>query len=360
MGYNYNFVFPLSPTPIPIRMKTLFLTSLSLFWLQASATVHTVNNNVPSPGQYTSVSAAITAAANGDTIYVSGSPYNYNGFTVNKKLTLIGSGHKPQNTNTTVSLVDNITIASDSVRIIGFKLNRVNGSGVRGNLTVQRCLVIDQVYLDGTWTNVTLEGNVFQSTGTNFNPYFYASFNGVTVKNNIFNGTIHDIFGYYGINNIVVKNNLFLGASSAFSGTTRYVTITNNIFYRANPSNTVSSSDYTNNISYQCANNAFPIGSSSNTGSGNLTNVDPQLVNFPAAGDYFGYTYDYTLQAGSPAANGGSDGKDIGLTGGDGYFQKYGIPPIPQIRDLSIISPANGVVNPGGTLQIKVISTIRR
>lgn len=360
MGYNYNFVFPLSPTPIPIRMKTLFLTSLSLFWLQASATVHTVNNNVPSPGQYTSVSAAITAAANGDTIYISASPYNYNGFTVNKELTFIGSGHKPQNVNTNVSFVDNITISANNVRIVGFNLNRVEGSSTQSNLKVERCLVRDQVSLSGNWTTVTLESNVFESTGTNFNPNYYAAFNGVTVKNNIFNGTIQDAWGYYGMNNFLIKNNLFLNATQAFSGSNRLLTINNNIFYRANPANTVTSSSFNNNISFQCANNAFPIGASSNTGSGNIENTDPLLVNFPAAGAYFSYIYDYNLQSTSPAKNAGTDGKDIGLTGGDGYFQKFGIPPIPQIRNLTITSPAGGVVNPGGTLQINVISTIRR
>lgn len=341
-------------------MKTLFLTTLSLFCLQAQAAVLTVNNNVPSPGQYTSVSAAISAAANGDTIYVSASPYNYNGFTVDKELTLIGSGHKPQNVNTNVSIVDNIAVTSNNVRIIGFNLNQVNGSGTHTNLKVERCLVRDKIYLDGNWTSVTLEGNVFQSTGMNFNPYMYAAFDGVTVKNNVFNGTLHDAYGYYGMNNFLIKNNLFLNSSNAFSGSTRLLAINNNIFYRANPANSVTNSSFNNNISCQCTNNAFPIGGSGNTGSGNIENTDPLLVNFPAAGDYFSYTYDYNLQSGSPAKNAGTDGKDVGLTGGDGYFQKYGIPPIPQMRHLSIISPAGGVVNPGGTLQIKVISTIHR
>ncbi len=341
-------------------MKAVFLTGFTALSVSAQATVLTVNNNIPSPGQYTSVGAAITAAANGDTIYISASPYNYNGFTVDKELTLIGSGHRPQNVNTNVSTADNISVDANNVRIVGFNLNRVNGSGTHSNLKVERCLVRDQVNLGGNWTNVTLESNVFEATGTNFNPNFYAAFNGVTVKNNIFNGTIYDAYGYYGINNFLIKNNLFLNAGSAFSGSIRALTINNNIFYRANPANNVTSSSFNNNISFQCANNAFPVGSGSNTGSGNLTNIDPQLVNFPVSGDYFSYPYDYNLQSSSPAQNGGTDGKDIGLTGGDGYFQKFGIPPLPQIRNLTITSPAGGVVNPGGTLQINVISTIRR
>lgn len=341
-------------------MKTLFLTGFSLLCLNAQAAVHTVNNNVPSPGQYTSVSAAISAATNGDTIYISASPYNYNGFTVNKELTFIGSGHKPQNVNTNVSIVDNIAVTANNVRIIGFNLNRVEiNNYTLSGLVVQRSLVRDQVYIYGTLSDITLEGNVFQSTGTNFYPEYGSNLNGITVKNNIFNGYIYNAYGYYGMNNFLVKNNLFLG-TMAFNSSTRLLTINNNIFYRANPANNVTNSSFNNNISYQCTNNAFPIGSSGNSGSGNIENADPLLVNFPAAGDYFSYTYDYNLQSTSPARNAGTDGKDIGLTGGDGYFQKYGIPPIPQMRQLSIISPAGGVVNPGGTLQIKVISTIRR
>ena len=56
----------------------------------ANATIHTVSNNVNSPGQYTDLQAAITAAVNNDTIYIHRSDVDYGSITINKtKLTRI-------------------------------------------------------------------------------------------------------------------------------------------------------------------------------------------------------------------------------------------------------------------------------
>ena len=56
----------------------------------AFSKVHTVSNNPDHPAQYPDVQAAITAALNGDTIYVHGSQFTYPDFIVNKKLVLNG------------------------------------------------------------------------------------------------------------------------------------------------------------------------------------------------------------------------------------------------------------------------------
>jgi len=55
-------------------MKKLIFTSLLISsCICANATVITVNNNPNSPGTFTALGAAITAAANNDTLYVHGS-----------------------------------------------------------------------------------------------------------------------------------------------------------------------------------------------------------------------------------------------------------------------------------------------
>ncbi len=162
------------------------------------------------------------------------------------------------------------------------------------------------------------------------------------------------------MSNIYFLNNLFLYSGNVFgqNGTgNRNLTLFNNIFYGSVPNGSISGALFENNISYGGTSTAFPTGSG-NVLSNNLPNTDPVFVN--AATGAYSYTNDYSLQSTSPAIGAGNDGLDIGLSGGNGYFQKYGIPGIPQIRAFSITSPANATVAPGGSLQVQVISTIRR
>jgi len=61
-------------------MKNFFSAATVAFLLiagNAHAAILTVNNNSTSPGQYTSLQAAITAAHAGDTLLVSGSNTDY-------------------------------------------------------------------------------------------------------------------------------------------------------------------------------------------------------------------------------------------------------------------------------------------
>ena len=93
-------------------MKTLVLLFIACFVYSMSyADIITVSNNPDSPGQYTSLPAAIAAASVGDTILVSGSPTNYGSITINKKLTLFGSGYDPNNTFAKVAYLQTVTLS---------------------------------------------------------------------------------------------------------------------------------------------------------------------------------------------------------------------------------------------------------
>ena len=95
-------------------MKNVSLNSLKLmvcitsicYCFQVTATVRTVNNSTSlpvNPGQYTTISAAITAASAGDTILVTGNVASYGeNLNISKKLTLIGTGYDPQYQPSTV------------------------------------------------------------------------------------------------------------------------------------------------------------------------------------------------------------------------------------------------------------------
>jgi hypothetical protein len=266
-----------------------------------------------------------------------------------------------------VSKLDDINFSGTNTNLyncnfIGLDVNSITydvANTRRGYIS--RCKIRSYIYIYSDQDSLLFEGNYFESSGSDI--YVYTSFvmNNITVRNNVFNGVIYNFYPGSGGNNIYFDNNLFLVNGYVFTASNRYLQFRNNIFYRADPNSSISSSSFDNNIIYQAysTTNSFPT-SNSNTSTNNLNNTDPLFVNFPSAGDYYSYNYNFNLQSSSPAKNAGSDGKDIGLTGGSGYFQKWGIPNIPQVNQFSITSPANATVAPGGTLQISVLSTITR
>ncbi|MEO6832190.1 MAG: hypothetical protein ABI378_07320, partial [Chitinophagaceae bacterium] len=225
-----------------------------------------------------------------------------------------------------------------------------------------RCKIRSFIYLGDSQDSILIDGNYFENPGYDFQTLASYDYNNITLRNNVFNGQIYQFYPSTSSgNNLYIYNNLFLVDGYAFAGSNRYLIFRNNIFYRADPNSAMSSSDFDYNLIYKAhyTVNTFP--SSGNTvGSHNLNNVDPKFVTFPANGDYYSYAYDFNLQSTSTAINAGSDGKDVGLTGGDGYFQPFGIPNIPQINQFSITTPANATIAPGGNLQISVKSSIAR
>jgi hypothetical protein len=316
----------------------------------SSATVRTVSNHPNSPGQYTTVAAAIAASAIGDTIYLHGTEINYGNFSFNKQLTFIGSSHNPQNQNTSRSIVGTITLQAGSggSRIIGLVLGRVeNGSAATPNVTVSRNYITDQLYITGNSGSWQVESNIFVSTSTNINHNLAGGCTNWVVVKNVFNGYVQNFSG----SGNALYNNLFLRNGDCFSG--MYNTnVYNNIFYRANPGGGLGSGMVFNrNLSYQCFDNNFPSGT-------NLTGVNPLFVNFPGAGAFFAYTHNYRLQPGSPCLGYGIDAEDIGPHGGSiGKYEQNGVPTIPQIRAFTLTSSTTVPV--GGTISANVKSTIR-
>jgi hypothetical protein len=167
---------------------------------------------------------------------------------------------------------------------------------------------------------------------------FSTSINNYIISNNIFSiGSYIDMGGIGGnFNNtstttsaVLVANNVFLGnpTNSNSLGSITDVTFANNIFYGVLPrlnNGTGGMSSYafgrnvfTNNITFNTSDNTLPPinnGSNTNSGIGNLQNTDPKFSNVPVNSNWLA-TLDFTLQAGL-AKNGGSDGTDIGITGG--------------------------------------------
>ena len=89
-----------------MNKQVLFFALCISISTMVSASTFTVNNNNPSPGQYTTILAAMNAAVNGDVILVSGSPTTYSiGANIIKSLTIIGTGYAPIKDNPLVTRI---------------------------------------------------------------------------------------------------------------------------------------------------------------------------------------------------------------------------------------------------------------
>ena len=366
-------------------MKAILFFAASLAAATGHATVRTVNNNNPSPGQYSSLAAAHNAASAGDTLYIHPSPTNYGNLTISKRLTLMGAGHKPQSTDPQTAKLDIIQFngqAASRSRIISLDLEYVfwDGNSYSVNaVTITRCNLRTGIYIYANVDTMYLEGNVFAGTGENIAMNFAQNYDvrNFFITNNVFNGHLSRFYPSVGAGaSIYLRNNLFTRAGSLFRDNNGNPTdngrliFQNNIFYRTTPTGgpgEIANSEFSNNLSYLGSPATAGVDTFSEVNGNftspiypNLEGVNPLFVSYPAPGAAFSYSHDYNLQPASPARSAGTDGRDIGLTGGNGYFQKFGTPPIPVVHDLQITSPANATILPGGTLQVNLKSNIGR
>lgn len=323
------------------HILTIFLPLTFMQFLHA-ATI-TVSNKSNSPGQYTNVQAAIDAAAIGDTILVTGSPTNYGDFSVSKKLFIYGQGYDPRKDLAFATSAGTIVFqpASNGSMLAGFNTTSINLNGVVQNLTIKRnrinsmtlnegCVLTDNIVLV-----LGINGNNVV-VANNFIQYLYSQTNaqGIIIINN------HFSLGFYNIclsvSNALVANNIFYQKSNSMA-TLPYVTSTFN-------------TTFNNNIYFNTSNaNPLMLGVNNNTGNGNFT-ADPKYINFDFNDATINRNDNMQLQAGSPAINAGTDGKDIGPYGGASPMQYplSGEPAIPQIRSMNIsntVIPVNGTIN---------------
>ena len=183
------------------------------------------------------------------------------------------------------------------------------------------------------------------------------------ISNNILYGPIRvDAEG----SNTSILNNDFIGGtgtSSAFSSFLRDCIVANNIFYGKTPSllaaggstsTNFQRNTFTNNLSYSTGNDMLPPdgGGAGNSGTGNIESMSPLFQNVPLL-DVWDPSYDFTL-TGGPAINAGSDGTDIGISGGAfpypdvNFFNTTTAFPIIQILNTST------VINPGDDLNVRI------
>ncbi len=338
-----------------IMKNTIITFLLALSTTIANATTLTLNNAVPSPGQYTTWAAAQAAAVNGDTILVQGTTYNYFTLNVTKRLTIIGAGHNPtdkQNNQASFCDVVSFGTGAQGAKIFGMEIGTVTtANNDVDSVTVALCRITGALLLSHSQCEFwILDGCIFTNSGNCVNAQSLA-FGDAIFQNNIFNGIIFAFNGpYIGYN--YFNNNIFLGSNSYILQYCLNFYLNNNIFYRAGLLNYGNSNlTFNKNNSYQClGGNTFPNGT-------NYENVNPLFVTNIGTGAFFTNATDYHLQTTSPLLNAGSDGTDLGVYGGNGDYDQGGVPRNPYIKTFNITGPSS--INVGDNLQIYIKAKVR-
>jgi hypothetical protein len=183
-------------------MKTLILIlSLFTFLSELQAKVLTVSNRPGASAQYKDVPSAIAAAAAGDTIYIQGSETSYGNFTIDKKLTVIGTGHNPKKENALITKLWAIEVknsAASGSSLIGLKIYAISAPyrNEIKDVMIKRCDIQNiDVQVANNWK---FENNILGTLklGT--------TSNNSIIRNNIIIGVLRST------NGSVITNNIFL------------------------------------------------------------------------------------------------------------------------------------------------------
>jgi parallel beta-helix repeat protein len=294
---------------------------------------------------------AIDTAAVGSMIYLPGNTGGFSaGMKIDKKLHIIGVGYRDDNNLVTGKTLINGNITfipgSDGSTLMGVYLEGniiigETGLGTTGyvvnNLLIQRCNI-------NKISQVTPNSSTYGGTG-------------IKIHQNIIRS--YEIF--LRVQNPIISNNIFTYSTA---GSSIYYTsgaiIENNIFYSYRPINSTSNTYFRNNIclggwdTYLSRPTVFinNIICSETTFVDNYYNVRADQI-FKKWEGYSGFRYsdDYRLLDSSVGKNGGHDGKDVGIYGGDGW-KEGGLPFNPHVvsADIAPSTAADGTLN----MKIKV------
>jgi hypothetical protein len=299
---------------------------------------------------------AYNASVNGDTIYLPGKYFGPPSV-INKRLTIIGTGHFPDSTSATgiTYIQSSITLGenADSTHIEGLYINghiAIQNNSAPNKILIRRNYVNGYINFSGDrTTNPVIDARVIENIiGSNVhgeNTYHLIVANNIinNIISGVHNGTILNniIFGdawagypydnYYAFNdcnNTLIENNILTGTNSN-GGTAGLINSTNNTF--------------NNNVF--CRNQNF----GANTISGNHLSQDYAQLFVSAATKGFSYQYNFQLQ--NPGNYTGTDATQVGIYGGLlGAAKTASVPMNPHIYHKAI----SNTTNPNGTLNINV------
>lgn len=337
------------------RFTLTFVASLLIFSMAAAQTSIAVQSG-DQVSFYTTLSAAVAAAQDGDAVYLPGGSYTIGNITIDKSLTIAGVGHYPGFSQATgiTYLHGNINLlqGADSSFLTGFYLTGEIRLGTTAenqqvnHLNITRCNVnsiwLSHDYLAGSITTshtINITENVIRGNFGGGNAQYV-----LISKNIICDRVIH----FNG--NVIFNNNIFL--MNALSYYPMLVNIqaalfNNNIFLSSNfvIGSGLSSTGFFNNIFV----NNFEIPNYS-YGSGNIVNVPQASIFQNQSGYSFSYDHDYHLKAESVGIGAGNDGFDIGIYGTSIPYKEGAVPFIPHIA-TQLVSPET---NNQGQIEVNI------
>ncbi|HNQ69173.1 MAG TPA: hypothetical protein PKN32_12395 [Bacteroidales bacterium] len=324
-------------------MKNLVvILLLSSFLFSANfiiAAKYRVNNSGIGDADFTTITDAIAAAADYDTLYIEGTPVHYEGFTLAKPLVMIGPGYFLGD-NPETQANPNSAIIKRSVFNPGCEGSVIIGlyfyDGVMGDASA---ITINE-------SNIIFKRNRIQSDQysdyhgyTNYTITISASVSGISFIQNYItrtnSGNGYNIRILENCAGIIFTNNyLSSQAGDAINmSTTSSAQIINNVI---SGNLTVKNSSLFNNIMIAGTLNHTDCSISNNIGNStqfalpsNLQDVDMNLV-FDLTNPSRDGKYQLIDDPSNPAIGYGATGEDCGMFGGIDPYRLSGLPPVPS------------------------------
>lgn len=358
-------------------MKKLFtlLTIFVLSYAQAQNILIVDNDPVidTSPSHmFDNITDAIAAANNGDIIYVQPSITGYGAITIDKEITLFGSGHSPILNDGRRTELTSVRIDADNIKISGFYISTfisyASNSSTSNNIIIEDNYVNQTIFVGATNATLATTNNnwIIRGNVINYGISLHAdptkSVNTVITNNHItlLNGSTSAAYAlrYFNdttvFNNNVVRINFTWGNVNIFPNMTGDVTVFNNIFI-SNGVNTLFAPTagrtltINNSISYMSTGGTISLTMS---GVGNFDNQNPFFESVASTLFDIAPEDDFSLSPSSPGLNAGADGNDIGIHNGDYDFDMRGYPTeLPYLTNFTI---SNNLINAGENINVNV------
>ena len=346
------------------RILLFFIITLAVLQPLCAQTTYIANSNPGASGGVNvftgtnSINLALAVAVTGDIIYVAPSSVIYSNPTLGGKgVTIVGGGFNPDKPGGALSRLGSVYANANNFKLSGLVINDVNIPGAFSNIMIEKCRVGNI----GDGSGGSAKGNMIvqncilgeATSSGSASIYIGIGSSNVRFSNNIIYAYSPSTSAMTRLNAAIIENNVFIGAASggslpAFSEITNS-DIKNNIFYgiRPNGIGTFTGNTLQNNLSFASSDNVFPT-INGNTSVNNIEGQDPLFADLPF-GTAFNFSYDPTLQAGSPAKTTGFGGIEMGPFGGPTPFDIYGTS-LPLVQ--TIISPAS--VNEGSDMTVRI------
>jgi hypothetical protein len=347
--------------------KVLGIVIAAAFTLNVNATVWRVNNNTSVDADFTSVSAAYSAASPGDTLYIEGSGTNYStSININKKIIMIGPGfHLDKNDSTQANQNDAtltgyiriqpgaegsefhglnfewssyfngcysrvmIEVDCDSISFIRNRMYWTYSGSSSAYTMFNICDNHQDITLIGNWMVSQFNNNNCMRVGSACTSILIAN-NFIAQSRNSSTDPMNYNNSYYAIrtqnnpnNRITFLNNVIQGRWQSY-----YCTNLNNIHIVGSIDR--SQSTWYNNIGH---NTSIPSGNG-NQLSVNYTTIFERTTN--GAANWWEDENYWRLIAAGPAEGAGVSGEDCGFFGGALQFNPSGLPAIPAIFNATI------------------------